>query len=700
MPNDPLFIRRQIIWPSPLLAQSGEELVRRLAADGRYVTFETRAEKGRVSHYVLAQTSAIRSVTGTVEALTGAETVKVADVEDVITSVRLVSRGVRFPLLDRASEVSRQLLGALSAAKFKGESAVLRVSILGGVGPQLLGTRSMDPTQSLPSKVLHGTRPASGEINAKLRRKLEEPAVRVLVTAGATAKSSGRQREILSGILAAFRTLQGPGTFVDFTKSDDHPARPRLLGRLTFSPREALASMAWPLDSDSLPGMPPAHPKQMPLRGSKFDASRVFALTTAPGPEKPIGISIESGLGHIHVLGPTNSGKSTAAAHLIAHSIRAGHSIFVIDAKSDLAEDTLRLVPHSRWDDVVVLDPAAEGPVVGINPFDSPGTPPEIIADTILQILHDLFPDAFGPRTSQATLAGLLTLAGHPEATLTMLPRLYEDHALRERLLKDNPSRDLCDFWIMFDAMSEGAKSQMIGPVRSRLSQYLLRPQLRRFLEQPKPRFNLNDLFTKKGVIVAMPLNSGLMGGPASELAGSLVVSLLLQLTLARLRLPKEQRHPVMIVVDEAQAFVHGSGGQLEDALSRSRAAGVGWLISHQARSQMPKSLMAAIDSNTLSKLTWKLQSDDARAMAAMAPDLTAEDWMSLPQYHVYAYLQGPKGPLGWVSGATLPPPKFVSDASAVRAHAAARWGLDAPTEQPAQQTTEPPIGRRPRGSA
>jgi DNA helicase HerA-like ATPase len=693
-----MLIRRQVLWPQTLPAHTAEELIRRLAAEDIPVTFEAHAVRGVVSHYVAAPAHAIRHIVSTIEALTGARTIKTSaeQAPDLSTTARLTRSRSSLPLLERAPDVSRQLLAALSSASFKHDALLLRVSILGGIAPQILSGRAQDPTQSLPSRVVSGPRPASGEINAKLRRALEEPAVRLLVTAGASAKSEKRRRSLLGGVLAAFRTLQGPGTVLDFVRSDDNPERPRLLGRLTFTVREALSGLAWPLDDEVLPGMPAAHPRQLPLLARKTDTSRIFAVTTAPGPEREIGISIKSGTSHTHILGPTGSGKSSTIEHLIKSSIAAGHSILVIDPKTDLAERTLSFVPEERWDDVVVIDPAAEGLVVGLNPLHSPGTAPEIIADTILQIIQDLFED-FGPRTSQATLSALLTLAGNPDATLTMLPRLFEDRRLRELLMANNSSEDLREFWNYYDGLSEGARSQMIGPVRSRLGQFLLRPQLRRTLEQAEPRFHLNDLFASPGRIVVANLNAGLMGQAASNLAGSLIVSLVQQLTLARLRVPPDLRHPVMIVVDEVQSFVHGSGDQLSDALSRSRGANVGWVLAHQHRSQLPRDIMSSIDANTLSKIVFRLPSDDAKAMAAMTTDLEARDFMSLPQWGIYASLHHEGKPLGWVSGRTLPPPKSVSDPTAVRRHSLARWGAEAVKREPAEPTSTPPIGRRPR---
>ena len=74
----PTLVRRQIIWPSPLPSQSAEELLRRLAADDLVTTFETRAEKGVVSHFYLTAASDVGVVSRTIEDLTGATTIKVS----------------------------------------------------------------------------------------------------------------------------------------------------------------------------------------------------------------------------------------------------------------------------------------------------------------------------------------------------------------------------------------------------------------------------------------------------------------------------------------------------------------------------------------------------------------------------------------------------------------------------------------------
>ncbi len=47
----------------------------------------------------------------------------------------------------------------------------------------------------------------------------------------------------------------------------------------------------------------------------------------------------------------------------------------------------------------------------------------------------------------------------------------------------------------------------------------------------------------------------------------------------------------------------------------------------------------------------------DANAMAVMAPELTALDFMTLPRYQVYTSFQHKGRCTGWVQGQTMPPP-------------------------------------------
>ena len=92
------------------------------------------------------------------------------------------------------------------------------------------------------------------------------------------------------------------------------------------------------------------------------------------------------------------------------------------------------------------------------------------------------------------------------------------------------------------------------------------------------------------------------------------------------------------------------------------------------------------------------LNATDAKAMAAMAPELSAEDFMLLPRHHVYASFQAGGKNTGWIQGRTMPPLPALREASAVRARSAALYGT--PWEQVDQEYLSMLDGSPPDGAA
>lgn len=72
------------------------------------------------------------------------------------------------------------------------------------------------------------------------------------------------------------------------------------------------------------------------------------------------------------------------------------------------------------------------------------------------------------------------------------------------------------------------------------------------------------------------------------------------------------------------------------------------------------------------------LNATDAKAMAAMASELTAEDFMKLPRFGVYASLQAGGRSTGWIRGQTLPPDEPIRMAAELKALSQKRFGKPA----------------------
>jgi hypothetical protein len=709
-------IWQRVHWPVPLDEHLASGLLRRLASDltRQPIIWEVRVSEGLVTHVVGTPAHQVKAVTGAIEGLVpGTVTSPEGDVRPhVARSARLQVKGQQLHLAaDHAPNAARTLLAALTEAHFKEEHAVLQVVLSRGRSPEVLSARPADPTQSWFEVLASGGRPASPELAGRMRDKASQPGFEAVIRVAATAKSDARRITIMQGILSALRTLQAPGVRLTFVK-DTGDALDRALvpfwAPLRISATEALSLIAWPLEADDLPGLPAAHPKALRLHETDIEKIRVFAKTTAPEKAQPLGLSIEDNFFHSVILGPTGSGKSTAMLNLIVADMKAGRGVVVIDPKGDLVQDILERIPDQRRADVAVLDPTDSRPL-GLNPLHVPGTSAELIADGVVTIFRDLFPSSFGPRTSEMVHASILTLAHHPSATLTWLPRLLTDARFRSTLIgKLKDPEGLESLWAEYGEMSERQQAQFAGPVLSRLRQFLLRPSLKRVLDQGEPKFQLNEVFTKHKILL-VPLNTGILGNDAARLLGSLLVSQLWQLTLGRATQTKSHRPAVSIYVDELQEFIHLGGNDLSDALARSRSLGVAWILAHQFRDQLPTDTKNALDANALNKIVFGLGAKDARELAAMSPELVAEDFMTLPQYGIYASLMRNGRHLGWVSGQTAASPEPTSDPIEIIAASQARYGSDPePTNESSpldsqsakKKPSDEPIGRRTRSAS
>jgi type IV secretory pathway TraG/TraD family ATPase VirD4 len=121
----------------------------------------------------------------------------------------------------------------------------------------------------------------------------------------------------------------------------------------------------------------PASP-QIPSTGT------VLADSTFPGEKRPLAVDVTSRLRHMHVLGPTGTGKSTLLVQMAVSDLEAGHGLVLLDPKGDLVQAVLERVPEHRRRDVVVLDPADTSRPVGLNPLRSAtGASAEVVVENL-----------------------------------------------------------------------------------------------------------------------------------------------------------------------------------------------------------------------------------------------------------------------------------------------------------------------------
>ena len=704
---------KEVIWHRPFKLEQVIDMLNHLAAlkNRGAIIWETRASNGKIIHLIGTQTRFWNRV---------AETIKVhGDIEfysfekehrAVITTARKlkISHSNLSLRTDITESTIRAGLAAL-AATAPNEEAVLQIILGKAFSPNVLPKNISDPSMTWLDAALGHATQASAETRKSMKEKAEQYNFESVIRIGVTNKAASSR---IGNIACAFRVLESVG--VRITEEKEKAENLNLAHipwqfPLKLSIKELASFLLLPFGIDELPGTLGLHPRMVHppewyANPRHMSQDRTFAESLNPSNAQKLSISPEAALEHTIILGPTGSGKSTAMLNLILADINAGRSVLVLDPKADLVTNILERIPMDRADDVVVINPADDQPV-GFNPLSLPGDS-TLIADAILAVFKEIFSDNWGIRTQDVLSAALMTLCATKDVTLLWLPALLMDENFREKITKDIKDKiALKPFWDTFSNLRPAEREQWVAPVLNKVRQFLFRPGLRGILGQSNPKFQLTDLFYQRKIVL-VPLNKGVIGAESAKLLGSLIVGLSWTLALSRANIPPEKRHLVSLYIDELQDYL-SLPTDLSDALAQARGLGVGITMAHQYRAQLPREIQAGVDANARNKIVFGLNASDARDIAAMAPDLTMLDFMSLPRYHVYTNFMYYGRPTGWVQGKTCPPTHMLHTAADISARSQIRYGrprdevesdfiklMESNEESPNGETDESIIGR------
>lgn len=507
------------------------------------------------------------------------------------------------------------------------------------------------------------------------REKQEGPHLLAAVRLGAVAADAQRARRLLRRLLGAFHVANAPRAHLRRRLIPQFISGRRLRLRsvplirfpLWLTAKELAALIGVPMGGVVLPGLELGAARQLPVSPELPAEGPALGVSNYPGSRRRLTWGPRSLATHLWALGATGSGKSTALLNLTVDYMTAGASIVVIDSKRDLALDVLASVPPNRTRDVVLLDPADEESVVGLNLLAAVPGERERTADQLVGLFTRLWPGYVGPRSQDLLRAGFLTLLQTPGMTLVELPMLLTDETFRNRLVArlDDPIV-LEPQWSAFNNLSAGERAMHIGPVMNKLRAILARRALRDIVGQSEG-LDLAQVVNRP-CIVLCPLSKGLLGSDASALFGSVLLMRLWQVVSGRVAVGRSERRPLLIVLDEFQDLL-ASPLDFADMLAQARGLGVGIVCAHQHLAQLTNDVRQALRTNARSKLTFQLAGADARTMAQdFTPHLTADDLQGLGRYEVAAQVCLDGRVLPPATGTTFAPPKASGMAETARA--------------------------------
>ncbi len=671
------FVFTRLYLPRPIEPATVTNLLARLAGSDipRPLALEVRSSNDGIQHILGSSATSVHQLKHLLHGFIPGISFDSTARAPVASAGRIEAKQQGLPTGSPEPEaLTADLYNALAARK-KGETLVLQVVLGRAFAPRYVHPDHPDPMQPLASRLWHGIKTADSVVRRKVQEHAGEPRFEVALRIGVDGPDRARRAALAHGLFGSLHGLSAIGVKLGLRRDSsvrlDHANL--ALARLELTAAELTPLLGWPLGDADLPGVDPLHPKRLPVPTGVSDKESVFAIGTAPGPERLVGLTAEARTSHASVIGPTGSGKTEAVlVPWLLADIRAGRPVCFIDPKGQGVEYVLDLLTPEEGERVVLYDPSDPEGTAGFNPLDARGRDAYAVADSVLAVFKSVFAQGWGPRTEDILYASTLTLAIDGQRrdvphTLLDIPRLLTNPAFRRSVTPAVTSElEVARFWARYESLKPPQQENEIAAPMNKLRRYLMRRGATAILGQADPPFRLRDIW-KGDRIVLVSVNEALAGTETAQLIGGLICSEVFMAAQERASEKTPKKRPGFVYVDEVRKFLR-LPVPLESALEISRSYGVGWALFGQGFYQMGSELADAIEINTKSKVVYATSAKEAKRIASSSPTLTASDIQELPQYEVYATLLTGRGPSGWFSARTLTPPARLGHGRSIRA--------------------------------
>lgn len=441
-------------------------------------------------------------------------------------------------------------------------------------------------------------------------------------------------------------------------------------------------------------------PENLPIATEMSDEDKrhvnFFAKTQFRNQEAVFGIKDSDRPRHIWSVGKSGTGKSTMIENMVIDDIKKDRAVALIDPHGDSCETLLDYIPSHRINDTIYFNPADRDNPIVINPLEVINREEaELVVSGMMSVFTKIWANVWSARMEYIFRNTLLTLAQIEGTTMKDVLTILSNASYRNNVLQRIDDESLVRFWKdEYDQMPDRLQKEAISPIQNKVGQFVTSPMIRRIIGQPKSSIQLDEVMNS-GRIMLCNLSQGRLGEDNSSLLGAVLITKFQLAAMRRVDIPKDQRKPFYLYVDEFQNFATESFIKI---LSEARKYGLNLMLANQYMAQIPEEVQKAILGNAGTLISFAVGAEDAKIIHAEFAEVFSEnDLVNLSNYQVAIKLL-----VDWQStrpflANTLPLPSSRNqNRDKVITVSRERWGTTPPPEPVPNRDPQPQQQRPP----
>ena len=313
---------------------------------------------------------------------------------------------------------------------------------------------------------------------------------------------------------------------------------------------------------------------------------------------------------HIYITGSSGTGKTSLLINMIAQAQKKGYCVHVIDPHGDMAYDLVECLPE-RPNDIIFLDPLKVR--FSLNPFELPpyrdAYERAMLAERIIGQIVELMKRIFGKRywgpslnrTFQNVVRTLYQRNDSPtfEEILNVLLGRFKNKNFANHQAFKQLQQEL-----------KKIPSERFDAVINKVDPFVKNALLRMLFCRKKSTIDFKEIFQPKKLVI-WRLAKAEITEMNMQMMGSALITKLWFYCASR---PREERNPVLLVIDEFQNFAFLE--TLQVMIAEARKFGIGLVLSHQHTKQLTEDLLGEVLGNTATKIIFRVSGEDALTLS------------------------------------------------------------------------------------